>query len=412
MNKYKLTKLSNGIRVATEKIEHVNSFSLGFWFNVGSRDETKKNNGISHFLEHMFFKGTKRRTARRISEEIESVGGYLNAFTSKEHTCLYGRGMDKHLKKTFLVLADMVQDSLFSEKELRKEAGVIIDELNDIEDSPEELIFDKFETKLYEGNKLSMPIIGTKENILNFTSLDLKNYVAQNYKADNFCIVASGNIEHDVLLNLTEKYLTKINSVAPKRRKYFNRSKNQDSFFYKNINQAHLIIGGTTYGYNSEQRAVSSLISNILGDGSSSRLFQALRERNGIAYQVNSFLNSFYDVSSIGVYLSTNEESIKKGRDIVFRELQKFKEKGVKTKELERAKEYIKGNIQLSIESTTNRMMRMANSLFYFKRIKEIEESLQNIDAITEEQIYEEVQIIFDNSNISTTLLASKNLLN
>lgn len=158
MYNYRITKLPNGIRVATEKINHVNSFSLGFWFNVGSRDENKKNNGISHFLEHMFFKGTKTRSAKKISEEIEALGGYLNAFTSKEHTCFYGRGLNKYLNKTFLVLSDMLQNSLFDEKELKKEARVVIDELHDIEDSPDESIFDSFETNIFRGNSLSMPI--------------------------------------------------------------------------------------------------------------------------------------------------------------------------------------------------------------------------------------------------------------
>ncbi len=225
LNIYNVTKLSNGIRIASEKIEHVNSFSLGFWFNVGSRDETKDTNGISHLIEHMFFKGTKKRSASRISKDIESLGGYLNAFTSKEHTCFYGRGMTKNIEKTFSVLSDMIQDSLFLPKELAKESKVVIDELYDIEDSPEELIFDKFETNIFAGNKLEFPIIGTEENISKFKQNDLLNYINEHYSINNFYIIASGNIDHEQLIKLTNKYIYKLKSGKRKIRKSFNPKK-------------------------------------------------------------------------------------------------------------------------------------------------------------------------------------------
>jgi len=275
LSNYKISELSNGLRIASEKIDHVNSFSLGFWFNVGSRDEIKRTNGISHLLEHMFFKGTKNRTARKISEEIESLGGYLNAFTSKEHTCFYGRGMSQNLEKTFIVLSDMIQDSLFDANELKKEARVVIDELHDIEDSPEELIFDKFETNLFKGNSLSMPIIGTEDNVANFSRGDLTNFISKNYNIRNFCIVASGAVDHDELIKLVEKYLTEINYTKAKYRKKYKYQEAKDLYTYKDINQAHLIIGGSTFGYDAEERAISNVISNILGEGSSSRLFQS-----------------------------------------------------------------------------------------------------------------------------------------
>ena len=411
MNNYQITKLSSGIRIATEKIDHVNSFSLGFWFNVGSRDESKKTNGISHFLEHMFFKGTVKRNSRKISDDIESLGGYLNAFTSKEHTCFYGRGMSKNIEKTFLVLSDMMQESLFDQKELVKEARVVIDELHDIEDSPEELIFDKFETKLFKGNSLSMPIIGTETNVSNFNRDDLLKFIDRNYNVNNFCIIASGAVDHNKVVEYAEKYLTKINTTKSKRRKIYSKHQLENDFTYKDINQAHLIIGGATFGYNKKERAISNVISNILGEGSSSRLFQSLRERNGIAYQINSFMNSFLDISSFGIYLSTNNESLKKGNDLVLREFEKMKTKYVSAKELSRAKEYIKGYVQMSLEGTSNRMMRMGHSMLYFNRIKSIEESMKEINEVSKDDILNYSQILFDSSNISSTLVASKNLL-
>lgn len=410
MNIYNVTKLSNGIRIASEKIEHVNSFSLGFWFNVGSRDETKDTNGISHLIEHMFFKGTKKRSASRISKDIESLGGYLNAFTSKEHTCFYGRGMTKNIEKTFSVLSDMIQDSLFLPKELAKESKVVIDELYDIEDSPEELIFDKFETNIFAGNKLEFPIIGTEENISKFKQNDLLNYIKEHYSINNFYIIASGNIDHEQLIKLTNKYIYKLKSGKRKIRKSFNPKKVNDVFVQKDINQAHLIIGGITYGYVNTDRAISNLITNILGEGSSSRLFLSLRERNGIAYQINSFMNSFYDISTFGVYFSTNESSLKKAKKIVENEFDKLLQKGVTDKELQSAKEYIKGHVQMSLESTSNRMMRMGNSLMYFDKIKTLEESIAEIDAVSKNDILNYSQILLNPENLSSVLISSKNI--
>ena len=411
MINYRITYLDNGITVASEKIEHVNSFSLGFWFNVGSRDESKRTNGISHLLEHMLFKGTRKRSAMKISEEIESLGGYLNAFTSKEQTCYYGRGMNKNLERTFLVLADMVQNSLIEEKELLKEAKVVVDELHDIEDSPEELIFDKFETNIFKGNTLSMPIIGTEKNVLKFSRNDLLKYVETHYNTENFYIIASGDIDHDALVSMTTKYLSSIKTKKSKKRRKFEPTISQDQFYYKDINQAHLILGGTTFGYNSEKRAVINLISNILGEGSSSRLFNKLREKNGIAYQINTFMNSFYDVSSFGVYMSTNLKSLKKANAIILSEFYKLTEKKVSLKELKKAKEYIKGHIQMSLESTSNRMIRMGNSLLYFDRIKPVEESIAEIDAVTNDDILNSSQQLFNSENISSIVIAPENPL-
>ncbi len=411
LNSYKVSTLSNGIKIASEKINHVNSFSLGFWFNVGSRDENKKTNGISHFLEHMFFKGTSNRSARQISEEVESLGGYLNAFTSKEHTCFYGRGMSKNIEQIFSVLADMVQNSVFDETEIYKESKVVVDELHDIEDSPEELIFDKFETNILKGNSLGMPIIGTESNVLNFSRNDLIGYIEQKYAANKFFVVASGAVDHELLENLAEKYLTKIVPKRIRKRKSFSKSEVSSNYFFKDINQAHLIIGGTTYGYNRKERAISNVISNILGEGSSSRLFLSVREKNGIGYQVNTFMNSFYDISSFGVYVSTNEDSIKKAEKLIKIEFDKIKNKKVTNKELQKAKEYIKSHVQMSLESTSNRMMRIGSSLLYYDRIKTLEESMNEIDSVTKEDVLSHSQLLLDESNITSTLIASKNRL-
>lgn len=417
MNNIKITHLPNGLKVISEKITKIKSFSLGFWFNVGSRDENESNNGISHFLEHMFFKGTKKRSARKIAEDIESHGGYLNAFTSKEHTCFYGRGLAQHIDNTFEVLADMIQNSIFNPIEIEKESRVVIDELYDIEDSPDELIFDKFESNTFAGNSLGLPIIGTEKNLKSFTQKDLKKYVKEHYTFDNFYIVASGNVSHSHLLRLVDKFITKDLHSSIKTERKLNLYPATDLFVEKETQQVHYIIGRPTYGTKDKRRIIVNVLSHILGEGSSSRLFQKVREENGIAYQINTFLNSFYDISTFGVYLSTNENSVHKAQKLIFEELEKIKSKKVTEKELSRAKEYLIGNMLMSLESTTNRMLRIAQSIIYFDKVKSVEETIRKIQSVTSDDIREIANEIFDNSNksingnLTRVILSPKNLL-
>ncbi len=405
------TELPNGIKVISEKINYVKSFSLGFWFNVGSRDEKEENSGISHFLEHMFFKGTKKRSAKKIAEDIESLGGYLNAFTSKEHTCFYGRGLTDHVEKTFEVLADMVQNSIFNPKEIEKESAVVIDELYDIEDSPDELIFDKFESNIFHGNSLGMPIIGTEKNLRSFKQKDLFKYVNENYTRDRFYIVASGNIEHKDLIKFAKKYISKNLKATNDNKRELIVNPTSDLHVSKETQQVHYILGRSAYGHKEKSRVKVSVLSHILGEGSSSRLFQKVREENGIAYQINSFLNSFFDISTFGIYLSTNDKSVNKAQDLIYEEIEKIKKKKVGDVELERAKEYLIGNMLMSLESTTNRMLRIAQSMIYFNKIKTIEETVKHIQAVSSKDIRDLSNEIFENGTLTRVILSSKNPL-
>lgn len=417
MKNINVSELPSGIKIISEKISYVKSFSLGFWFNVGSRDETEENSGISHFLEHMFFKGTKKRSAKKIAEDIESLGGYLNAFTSKEHTCFYGRGLSDHVEKTFEVLADMIQNSIFNPKEIEKESAVVIDELNDIEDSPDEFIFDKFESNVFKGNSLGMPIIGTKKNLQAFNQKDLVKFVKENYTSDRFFIVASGNIEHKDLITYAKRYITKNLKASNKLKRDLILTSAKDIYVKKDTQQVHYILGKPTYGIKEKRRNIVSVLSHILGEGSSSRLFQKIREDNGIAYQVNSFLNSFFDISTFGVYLSTNNKSVYKAQDLIFEEIEKIKQKKVGEIELSRAKEYLIGNMLMSLESTTNRMLRIAQSIIYFNKIKSVEETVKHIQMVSADDIREmsnelfETTNKFENGGLTRVILSSKNIL-
>ena len=411
MKNINITELPNGIKIISEKINYVKSFSLGFWFDVGSRDETEENSGISHFLEHMFFKGTKKRSAKKIAEDIESLGGYLNAFTSKEHTCFYGRGLTDHVEKTFEVLADMVQNSVFDPDEIKKESAVVIDELYDIEDSPDELIFDKFESNIFHGNSLGMPIIGTEKNLRSFKQKDLFKYVNENYTHDRFYIVASGNIEHKDLIKFAKKYISKNLKATNNKKRELIVTPTGDLHVSKKTQQVHYILGRSTYGHKEKSRVKVSVLSHILGEGSSSRLFQKVREENGIAYQINSFLNSFFDISTFGIYLSTNDKSVNKAQALIYEEIKKIKQKKVGDTELDRAKEYLIGNMLMSLESTTNRMLRIAQSVIYFNKIKTIEETVKHIQAVSSKDIRDLSNEIFENGTLTRVILSSKNPL-
>lgn len=409
MSRYKKTVLPTGIRIITETIPHVKSFSLGFWFNVGSRDENQTNNGISHVIEHMLFKGTKTRSAKQIAEEVESCGGYLNAFTSKEQTCYYGRGLEEHLETTFDVLSDMIQNPVFKTSELKREAKVIIDELNDIEDNPEELIFDKFEEHLYSGNSLAQPVIGTADNISSFTSGNLFEYLKKNYSSNRLLIAASGSITHEEILKLANKY---VNNHLGKS--FIQREENSISemkgikIIKKEIQQVHAIIGRATFGFKDKNRLKLLLLSQVLGEGSSSRLFQTLRERNGIAYQVNTFLNSYYDISSFGVYFSTNYKMVDKALNLVSKEFKKLRDKKITSKELTRAKESFKGGLLLSLENTSNRMIRMAQSELYFNRFVSTDEVIKKIDALTREDIIDLANEVLREESFIKLIIKSK----
>lgn len=407
LNEYKITKLPNGTRIISEFIPYVKSFSLGFWFNVGTRDENASNNGISHFIEHMLFKGTKRRSARRISEEIESYGGYLNAFTSKEHTCYYTKGLSENLAKSFTILADMIQNPLFKESHVRRESGVIIDELHDVNDNPEELIFDIFEEVIFKGNRLSMPVIGTEGNISKFKADELHKFHRKKYDSGNLLIVVSGSVENDELVKLAEKHIGGKTSRAKVRRDKFIRRKANDLILEKDFHQVHSIIGRATVGFNSKKRTIIKVLSTLLGEGSSSRLFLAVREKLGITYQITSFLNSYQDVSSFGIYYSTNSKQAERVMDIVLRELKKLRENKVTEKELNKVKAYIKGGTLLGLENTSNRMIRIANSMLYFNKIITIEDYLKSIDAVTAEDLIKTANEIFNEEKLIKVILKS-----
>lgn len=412
MINYELTTLTNGIKIVSDFTPHYKSFSMGFWFNVGSRDESLAENGISHFIEHMLFKGTYKRTSKQITDAIESSGGYINAFTSKEQICIYVRGLEEYFEKYFDVLSDMIQNPLFKDSHIKTEAKVVIEELNDIEDNPEELIFDKFETELYKGNSLANPIIGTKENIKSFNSSSLRDFVKNHFTTSNLVISVSGSIKHERIVKLVGEKITRLDKGKPIQRKSLNKIIAEDVFVHKDTNQIYTILGTDTYGFNDKRRLNIKVLSTLLGENSGSKLFQAVREKHGIAYQINTFLNSYIDVSSFGIFFSTNETNWEKANKIVFKQLNDIKEGKISEKTLKQVKSYIKGSMILGLENTTNRMMGLANSLFHYGRIKELEEILYDLEKINIDDVVNSARELFAEGKLIQVIIANKNLLN
>ncbi|MFA8343736.1 MAG: M16 family metallopeptidase [Rhodothermaceae bacterium] len=400
--------LPGGIKVVSEYVPFFQSFTLGFWFDTGSVNETRANNGISHFIEHMLFKGTTSRSAKKIADDIESLGGYLNAFTSKEHTCYYGRGLANHFDKTYEVLSDMILNSVFNKDEIKREAQVILDEFYDIEDTAEDLIFEKFEMEVFKGNKLGYPVIGTEKTIQSFTQDDIVNYISKNYAANNLTIVSSGPLKHEKLVELTEKYFAGFNRKIKSRSKQVKLQQANDVIIDKDIQQTHLIYGCPTYGIKDENKTAVSVLSHILGEGSSSRLFQVLREKNGIAYQINTFYNLFWEAGTFGTYLSTNNESFDKALKLIDKEFEKIKNKKVTKKELKRAQEYLIGNMILALESTTDRMNRIAQSEIYLDRHKSVEETVDEILSVNVDDIMNIAGEVLDKEKLVKIIIAEK----
>jgi len=265
----------------------------------------------------------------------------------------------------------------------------------------------KFEEIIFDGNKLSYPVIGKEANILKFNSNELFNYHCSNYNTNGLLIVASGNLKHDELIKLTEKYITERKSAHRRGRDKFNHKKVEDAFIEKDVQQVHTIIGRTTYGYNDKRRVPVRFLSALLGEGSSSRLFLAIREKLGITYQINSFLNSYNDTSAFGIYFSTNQNQYARVIEIIFKEFKRLKEIPISERELKKVKEYLKGGMLLSLESTTNRMMRIANSILYYDKVFSVEEYLAKIDKVTIEDVQKAANDLLNESKLIKVILKS-----
>jgi predicted Zn-dependent peptidase len=363
---YQKTVLDNGIRVVTEELDSVRSISIGVWIDVGSRDEEKDEVGVSHFIEHMLFKGTRNRTAKEIAVSLESVGGALNAFTGREQTCYYARVLDEHLDIAIDVLSDILKNPLLNPSHFDKEKKVIASEIKELEDSPADLIHDLLMSAMWSDNSLGRPIIGSMESVIHMLRGKLISFMKKNYTCSRVVIAASGNLKHrDLVIRVKRKF-----EFNPDSKTFVPSLKLPLPVPIKRVEQrktaqTHVILGLPLFPYTDQKRYTSLVLSNILGGGMSSRLFQTVREKLGLAYSIYSFVDFFEDTGVFGIYLGTYKKNAVRAIELVAREIGKLKKNSLSPRELSHAKYQLKGNLILGMESTSSRMNRLArNELF------------------------------------------------
>ena len=403
---YRKTVLPNGLRIVTEEIPYVRSVSVGTWINVGSRDESERMNGVSHFVEHMVFKGTKHYRVHQIAQSLESVGGYLNAFTTKENTCYYARILDAHLPKAIDVLSDLVQYPLFEAKEMEREKQVVIEEIKNIEDNPEDLIHDYFDKSLFHKHPLANPVTGSAENITNFSVADLANHRARYYVPGEMVLAAAGNLKHEAVVELVERYfkLRKNGGERPRRGRMLGARRAEQKILERPITQAHICLGTIGFGVKHHLRYPLFVMNTLLGEGMSSRLFQNIREKFGFAYTVYSFISFLSDTGNFGIYIGTDGSKIDRSIGLIHKELEKLRSKPVGRAELNRTKEQLKGTMMLGLESTSSRMMRLGSAELYFGEHIPLDEILRRIESVSSEDIIEVANHLLKEERFSTVI--------
>lgn len=380
---YHRVTLDNGIRVVSECIQSVRSVSLGVWVDVGSRDELQGEEGISHFLEHMFFKGTARRSADTISREIDQMGGELNAFTSRETTTFYLNVLDNDLIKAIALLIDLFQNSTFAARELAKEKQVILDEMRMVQDDPEDYIHDLHTSNVLQRHPLGRPIIGTEETITRLRRSDLLNYRMRHYHPEKIVIAVAGKFDQRILINALSKTFGRLQAIAshPNGR---SRPTITPGVIVrkKRLAQAHLCLGIKGLPRDHQDRYALGLLNSMLGGSVSSRLFREIREKRGLAYSIYSCLSSFEDVGMLTIYAATRATEVTHVLKLIMKELHKFHAGALETNELRRAKHHIKGTLILSLESTGSRMTKLAKDEMYSRRYVPLQEIMAAIDRV------------------------------
>ncbi len=400
------TTLPNGIRVVSERIPSVRSVAVGAWLAAGSRDEAAEDNGISHFIEHMVFKGTRRRRTHHIAQRMEAVGGYLNAFTSKEYTCYYARALDEHLERALDVVLDLVVSPTLPEKEVEKEKEVIVEEMKMYEDAPEDLIFDKYEEVLYPHHALGRPVLGVPETVRSFTRERLRDYIDTHYAPNRLVVAVAGNVDHDAVVRMVERLTAELDRTPkPIHREPANGYDAVERFERRPIQQAHLVMGTRAPGLSDPRRTVVNMLNTVLGGGMSSRLSQNIREKYGYCYNIYSFANMLSDTGDFGVYMGTDASKVERSQRLIGRELEKLVQKPVSPRALAQAKNQLKGSLMLGLESMSNRMMRLGRIELAFGRYFTLDEIIASIDEVAADDLQALAAELFAPDRLSTVAI-------
>ncbi len=400
--------LPNGLVVITESMLHVRSASVGIWVRTGSRREPAELNGISHFIEHMVFKGTERRSAEEIARSMDSVGGMLDAFTAKEMICFSAKVLDEHLPIAFDVLSDLVLRPRFAQEDIAKERQVVLEEIKMDQDNPDYLVHEIFTQNLWQGHPLGKPILGTRETVKGFTREALFTCFRPWFAPNNMVITAAGHLEHARLVELATREFADLAPVpnghadtAPRpHARITTRTKRE-------LEQVHICLGVPSYPMAHERRYAGAVLNNILGGGMSSRLFQNIREKQGLAYAVFSEVSPYRDTGMLSIYAGTALETAEQVVRMVAGEFHNLKETPVSDEELRRAKDHLKGSLMLSLESTSSRMSHLARQEMYFGRFFSLDEMLASIERVTREDLQEIAQEFFTPKRIGVTVLGN-----
>ncbi|MBA4417654.1 MAG: peptidase M16 [Syntrophus sp. (in: bacteria)] len=407
---YRKTTLSNGITIVTESIPYFPTASIGIWWKTGGRLEDTTNNGISHFIEHMLFKGTSHRSAYDIAREIDAVGGTLNAFTDKEYTCLYAKVLKKDMDIALDVLSDMYKHSLFDEEDIEKEQYVVAQEIKMIEDSPEEYVHDLFNAAYFADHPLGMPILGTQEIVEGFTKEVLVSHFNKYYSPLDIIITATGRISHDAFVKRIEALFGDVKKPdhSPFVIKPPHTHKGGIHFYEKDLEHVYLCIG--THGVNQmdEKRYPLYILNALMGGAMSSHLFQEIREKRGLVYNIYSYVNCYHDTGTFGISTSTSRESIEEVITLIRKEIMRIRNAGITDEELTFSKEHIKGNLFISLEGSETRMGRLAKNEIYFGTYIPLKDTLKSIDGIRKSDVDEMGRFVFqDLDTISLTVLGN-----
>lgn len=399
------TILPNGLKIVTEKIDTLRSVSVGIVVGSGSINETEGTAGISHIIEHMAFKGTKKRTAFQIAQEMDAVGGRINAYTSKETTFYYAVVLDKHIDIAIDVLSDILLNAVYDPKELETEKKVILEELKMYNDSPDELIHDLFIETIFHGHRLGRSTIGTEKSINSVKRENILDYIGSYYTPDNMIITLAGNLDHHEVCKMLTSRFDRLKKQKQLTKTLPPRINKNIKLLHKKTEQIHVCIGTRGPSQINADRYTVAIIDNILGGTMSSRLFQEVREKRGLAYSVYSYISSFRDAGLLTIYVGTSKKNYKDAIKIIVDEMNIIKKKGLSGSELTQAKEHLKGSLVLGFESSQSRMSWLAQSEFYYDKIQTINDVFDKIDSVTEKDILRVAKEYIRDEYLSLTVI-------
>jgi predicted Zn-dependent peptidase len=402
---YRRSVLPNGIRVITERMPHVRSVAVGVWVETGSRHESESRGGMSHLIEHLVFKGTATRTAEDVARTMDSVGGQMDAFTTKEHTCFYVQVLDEHLPLAVDLLTDILLHPLFNAEELEREKSVVLQEIKMVEDTPDDVIHDLFAAQVWAGHPLGRPILGTRDAVAGFGRDTILSHFTEEYVPPRIIIAVAGNLTHDQVLDLFGRGFNGFKRDALEHRDARPVLTPSVNIVHKSLEQVHVVMGFPGLAHAARERYALFLLNDVIGGSMSSRLFQEIRERQGLAYSIHSGAQAFLDTGVLYLYAATDAGNFSKVLKSVLKEIRELKKTGVTAEELKRAKDHLKGSLMLSLESTSSRMNRLAKQEMHLGSFLTMDSMLASIDGVRHEEVQALVSELLDEEQLALTTL-------